>query len=190
MRSRVHVNILVYSNIGDKLTVFLLTWCLSFLLELCSNLDLMIKTNFSEVILLLFSRSVISVSLWPRGCKGFPVLHYLLEFAQTHIPWANDAIQPSHPLSPPSPPASIFPSIRVFSNKLALPIRWPKDWSFSFSPSNEYSGLVSFRIDWFYLLAVQWTVFFSTINWKHQFFCTQPTLWSNSRIHTWLLEKP
>ena len=54
MRSRVHVNILVYSNIGDKLTVFLLTWCLSFLLELCSNLDLMIKTNFSEVILLLF----------------------------------------------------------------------------------------------------------------------------------------
>ena len=126
MRSRVQVNILVCSNIGDKLTIFLLTWCLSLILELCSNLDLMIKTNFSEVILLLFSRSIISYSLWPRGHKGFPVLHYLPEFAQTHICWVDDAIQPSHPLSSLSPPASIFPSIRVFSNKLALPIGWQK----------------------------------------------------------------
>ena len=71
MRSRVHVNILVYSNKGDKLTIFLLSWYLSLILKLCSNLDLMIKTNFSEVILLLFSRSVISNSLWPQGRKDF-----------------------------------------------------------------------------------------------------------------------
>ena len=89
---------------------------------------------------------------------------------------------------------SIFPSIRVFSNELTLCIRWPKYWSFSFSisPSNEYSELVSFRIDWFYLLAVQGTlkVFSSTTVQKHQFFSAQPSLWSSSHIHTWLLEKP
>ena len=68
-------------------------------------------------------------------------------------------IQPSYPLSSPSPPASIFPSIRLFSNESALHIRWPKYWSFSFSnsPSNEYSGLISFRMDWLDLLAVQGT---------------------------------
>ena len=91
-----------------------------------------------------------------------------------------------HPLFP----HSIFPSIRVFS----LCIRWPKYWSFSFSisPSNEYSELVSFRIDWFYLLAVQGTlkVFSSTTVQKHQFFSAQPSLWSSSHIHKWLLEKP
>ena len=67
------------------------------------------------------------------------------------------AIQTSHPLSFPSPLPSIFPSIRVCSNESVLRIRWPKYWSFSFSisPSNEYSGLISFRIDWFDLLAVQ-----------------------------------
>ena len=91
---------------------------------------------------------------------GFPVLHQLPEFAQTHVHQVSDAIQPSHPLLSPSPLPSIFPSIRVFSNELALCIRWPKYWSFSFniSPSNEYSGLISFRIDWFHLLAVQVTL--------------------------------
>ena len=81
-------------------------------------------------------------------------------FTQTHVHWVSDAIQPSHPLSSPSPPASIFPSIRVFSSEPTLPIRWPKYWSFGFciSPSNEYSGLISFRIDWFDLLAVQGTL--------------------------------
>ena len=89
--------------------------------------------------------------------SGFCILHYLQEFAQTHISWLDDAIQPSHPLL--LLPA-IFPSVRVFSNDLALCIRWPKYWSFSFSnsPSNEYSGLISFRIDWFDLLAVQGTL--------------------------------
>ena len=90
---------------------------------------------------------------------GFPVLHYLPEFAQTHVHWVGDAIQPSilsHPLLLLS---SISPSIRVFSKELALRIRWPKIWHFSFSinPSNEYSGLNSFRIDWLDLLAVQGT---------------------------------
>ena len=80
---------------------------------------------------------------------GCPVLHYLLGFVQTHVHCVDDAIQPSRPLLPLSPPASIFPSIRVFSNELALCIRWAKYWSFSFSisPSNEYSGLISFRVD-------------------------------------------
>jgi len=91
---------------------------------------------------------------------GFPVLHQLLEFDQTHV----------HPVSMSSNhlilccplllPPSIFPSISIFSNKSVLCIRWPKYWSFSFSisPSNEYSGLISFRMDWLDLLAVQGTL--------------------------------
>ena len=82
---------------------------------------------------------------------------------------------------------SVFPSIRVFSNELALRIRWPKYQSLNFSPSNEYLRLISFRIDWFDLLAVQGTlkiVFSNTIVQKHQFFHAQPSLWSNSHTHT------
>ena len=83
---------------------------------------------------------------------------------------------------------SIFPSIRVFSNELAFCIRWPKYWSFSFSISlsNEHSGLISFRIDWFDLLPVQGTlgVFSSTTVRKCQFFGVQTSLLSNSHIHT------
>ena len=91
---------------------------------------------------------------------GFPVHHQLLELAQTHVHRVGDAIQPSHPLLSPSPPALIFPSNRVFCNESVLPIRWPNYWNFSFSisPSNEYSGLISFRIDWLDLLAVQGTL--------------------------------
>ena len=86
---------------------------------------------------------------------------------------------------------SIFPSIRVFSSELALHIRWPKYCSFSISPSNEYSGLISFRVDWFDLLAVQriLKIFCSTAVQKHQFFGAQSS-WSNSHIRTRLLEKP
>ena len=98
----------------------------------------------------------------PMDCSmpGFPVHQQLPELTQTHVHWVSDVIQPSHPLSSPSPPALIFPSIRVFSNESVLHIRWPKDWSFSFSisPSSEYSGLISFRIDWFVLLVVQGTL--------------------------------
>ena len=84
-------------------------------------------------------------------------------------------------------PPSIFPSIRVFSNESVLRIRWPKYWNFSFniSPSNEYSGLISLRIDWFDLLAVQGLSRVSNITiQKHQFFGTQPSLWPNSHICT------
>ena len=91
---------------------------------------------------------------------GLPVHHQPLEVIQTHVHWVGDAIQPSHPLSSLLLLPSIFPSIRVFSNESALCIRWPKYWSFSFSiiPSNEYSGLISFRIDWFDLFVVQGTL--------------------------------
>ena len=89
-----------------------------------------------------------------------PVLHHFPELAHTHVHRVGDAIQPSHPLLCPSPPASISPSIKVFSNESALRIRWPKYWSFSFSisPSNDCSGLISFRIDWLGLLVVQGTL--------------------------------
>ena len=87
---------------------------------------------------------------------------------------------------------SILSSIRVFSNKSVLCIRWQKYWSFSISPSNEHPGLVSFRMDCLNLLAVQGLsrVFSSITVQKHHFFSAQLSLWSNSYIRTWLLEKP
>ena len=98
----------------------------------------------------------------PMDCRtpGLPVYHQLPEFTQTHVHWVSDSLQPSHSLSSPFPPASIFPRIRVFSNESVLCIRWPKYWSFSFSisPSNEYSGLIFFRMDWLDLLTVQETL--------------------------------
>ena len=133
----------------------------------------------------------------PMNCSmlGFSVLHYFQEFAQTHVHWAGGAIQPSHPLLSASPPACRLSQPQGLFSESALHIRWPNYWSFNFSisPSNEYSGLISFRIDWFDYLAVQGSlkrVFFSTIIQKHQFFNTQPSLWYNSHTCTWLLEKP
>ena len=117
----------------------------------------------------------------PMDCSmpGFPVHYQLLEFTQTHVHWVGDAIQPSHPLLPPS----IFPSIRGFSNESVLRIRWPKYWRFSFSisPSNEYSGLISFRMGWLDLLAVQGTLKSllqhhsskASILWRSAFFIVQ-----------------
>ena len=98
----------------------------------------------------------------PMDCHtpGFPVHHQLLELTQTHVHQVCDAMQ-NHPiLCPLILLPSIFPSIRIFSNESVLCIRWPKYWSFSFSisPSNEYSGLISFRMDWLDLLAVQGTL--------------------------------
>ena len=97
----------------------------------------------------------------PMDCStpGLPVHHQLLEFTLTHVHRVGDAMQPSHPLLSPSPTFNLS-RIRVFSNKSVLHIRWPTYWSFSFSisPSNEYSGLSSFRIDSFDLLAVQGTL--------------------------------
>ena len=132
-------------------------------------------------------------TLWgPMDCRmlGFPVLHYLPEFVKFMF---IESVKPSkylilchHLLLLPS----IYPSIRIFSNELALRITWPKYWSFSSSLPKEYSGLISFRIDGFDLHAVQGLsrVFSSTTTQKHQFYNAQ-TLWSNSHIHTWLLGK-
>ena len=93
---------------------------------------------------------------------GFPILYYLPEFAQTHVHWVSNAFQSSHPLSLLLLQPSVFPSIRVFSNQLVLTSGGQsiKSFSFSFSisPSNEHSGMISFRIDWLDLLAVQGTL--------------------------------
>ena len=110
-----------------------------------------------------FSHSVVSDSLQPHGIAARQASlsnHQLLESTQTHVNCVGDTIQPSHPLSSPSPPALNHSSIRVFSNESALHIRWPKYWNFSFniSPSNEHPGLISFRMDWLDLLAGQGTL--------------------------------
>ena len=130
----------------------------------------------------------------PMACSmlGFPVLHHFPELAQTHVHWVTDAIQPSVLHYPLLLLPSIFPSIRVFSNVFTLCIRWPKYWSFSFSisPSNEYSGSISLRIDWFALQSKGLSrVFSSTTAQKHKFFGVQLSLWSNCHFHTWQLEK-
>ena len=105
----------------------------------------------------------------PMDCStpGLPVPHHLPN-AQVHVHCIGDAAQPPHPLMLSSPSPSVFPSIPVFSNELAICIRWPKYWNFSFSisPSSEYSGLISLKIDWFDLLAVQKT-FGSLYNWLY-----------------------
>ena len=109
-----------------------------------------------------FSHSVISDSSQHHhsSTPGFPVHHQLREFTETHVYWVSDAIQSSHPVLSPSPPTFNISSIRVFSNESVLRMRWPEYWSFSFniSPSNAYSGLISFRINWLDLLAVQGTL--------------------------------
>ena len=100
----------------------------------------------------------------PMGCStpGFPVHHQLPEFTQTHVHRVGDAIQPSHPLSFPSPAFNLSQHQGVFQwvSSSVLHIRWPKYWSFSFSinPSSEYSGLISSRMDWLDLFAVQGTL--------------------------------
>ena len=110
----------------------------------------------------LWFSSVQSLSCVPLFVTPWTIYHPLSitklpELSQTHVHWVGDAIQPSHPLLLLP---SIIPSIRVFSNQLVLHIRWPKYWSFSFSiiPSNEYLGLISFRMDWLYLLVVRGTL--------------------------------
>ena len=140
-----------------------------------------------------FSVTKSCLILWdPMDCgmESFPVLHHLLELSQTHVHWVGDAIQPLILCHPLLLLPSIYPSIRVFSNELALPIRWPKYWSFRFSisPSYEYwfpLGLTGF-ISW---LSKGLSRVFSSIR-TYQFFSTQPSLQSNSHIHTWPLEKP
>ena len=95
-----------------------------------------------------------------RSTPGLPVHHQLPEFTKTHVHRVRDAIQPSHPLSSPFLLPPIPPSIRLFSNESTFCMRWPKYWSFSFSiiPSKEIPGLITFRMDWLDLLAVQGTL--------------------------------
>ena len=132
----------------------------------------------------------------PMDCStpDFPVLHHLPEFAWTHVHWGNDVIQPSYPLLPLLLLPSIFPRIRVFFNESTLHIRWPKYWSFSFSisPSNEYSRLISIRMDWFDLLAVQGTLksLLEHHSLKASVLRHSAFFMSSSHICTWLLEKP
>ena len=121
----------------------------------------------------------------PMNCStpGLPVHHQLPEFTQTHVHQVRDAIQPSILCRPLLLLSPIPPSIRVFSNESALRMRWPKYWSFSFSiiPSNEHPGLISFRVDWLDLLAVQGTLksLFqhhsskASILWRSAFFIVQ-----------------
>ena len=122
------------------------------------RMDHIIQIFFNSV---QFSHSVMSNSLQPQESQqpGLPVHHQLPEFTQTHVLRVSDAIQPSHPLSHPSP-ASNPSQHQSFSNESTLCMRWPKYWSFSFSisPSKEYSGLICFRIDWLDHFAVQETL--------------------------------
>ena len=144
--------------------------------------------------LVQFSHSVVSDSLWPHGLQYARLPRPSLSAGycsfmsiESVMPYKNLIL--CHPLLLLP---SIFPSIRVFCNGSAVYIRWPRYWSFSISPSNEYSGLISIRIDSLDLLAVQelTSVFFKTTVQKHQFFGAQPSLWFSTHIHTWLLEKP
>ena len=139
-----------------------------------------------------FSHSVTSNSLWPHGRQAHQAslsITYsqsLLKLMSIESEMPTNHLILCHPfLFLPS----IFPSIRVFSNDWVIRIRLPKYWSFSISPSNEYSGLIYFRIDWFDLFAVQGLsrVLSNITVQKHWFFDDQLSLWSNSHTHTWLL---
>ena len=124
--------------------------------------------------------------------SGFTVLHYLLEFAQTHVLWVSDAIQPSHLLLSPSAPAlNLSHQQGLFQWGSSLH-QVAKILELQNNPSNEYSRLISFGLTGLIsLLSRELSrVFSSTTVWKHQFFGAQPSLWSNSHFHAWLLEKP
>ena len=115
------------------------------------------------LLLLLFSVTQLCLTLYnPVDCsmQSFLVLRHFPELAQTHAHWVGDAIQPSHPLSSPSPPAFSLSQHQGLCQWVSSSRKWPEYWSFSFSnsPSNEYSGLISFSMDWLDLLAVQGTL--------------------------------
>ena len=122
-----------------------------------------------------------------HSTPGLPVHHQLPEFTQTHVHRVGDAVQPSHPRRPLLLLPPIPPSIRVFSSESTLRMRWPKYWSFSFSisPSKEHPGLLSFRMDWLDLLAVQGTLksLLQHHSSKASFFGAQLSSQSNSHIH-------
>ena len=144
----------------------------------------------SSITIVQFSRSVVSDPLLPHESQtpGLPVYHKLPEFTQTH---AHESVMPSSHLILCRPLLLlplIPPSNRVFSNESTLRMRWPKYWSFSFSinPSNEYPGLIFFRMDWLDLLTVQGTLksLLQHHSSKASIFSAQLSSQSNSHIHT------
>ena len=152
--------------------------------------------KFSEVRIVVQSLSRVQLFATPwtaahQASLSFSISRSLLKFMSTESVMPLSHLILCHPLLLLP---SIFPSTRISSSKLALHIRQPKYWSFSFStsPSNEYSGLISFRIDWFDLLAVQGTL--KSLHQHHNLNASvlrfSTSLWSNSHISTWLLEKP
>ena len=131
----------------------------------------------------------------PMDCSklGSSVLYCLLEFAQIHVHWVADVITPSQPLSSLPLLPSIFPGIRVLYSESVLCIRWPKYWSFSFSirSSKEYSGLISVRIDWFDVCAVQGTLKSLLQHYSSKVSVLQCSVFFMvQHIHTWPLKKP
>ena len=155
----------------------------------CISHIVLMKCNFK-----ISSHSAVSNSLWPHDCStpSFSVHHQFPSLLKlVSIEWmmsSNHLILCHLLLLLPS----VFPSIRVFSNELVLCIRWPKYWSFSLSisPSNEHPGLISFRMDWLDLLAVQGSLKSLLQHYSSKVFGTQLSSQSNSHIHTWPLEKP
>ena len=133
-----------------------------------------------------------SATAWTAACQAS--LSFIISLSLLRLT-CIESVMPSNHLILCHPILllpSIFPTIRVFSDESVLHLRWPKYWSFSFSTSSssEYSRLISFRIDLISLLSKgPSTVVSSTKVWKHQFLGIQPSLWSSSHIHTWLLEK-
>ena len=168
----VFINMRIFSCIFSiffvhKIFMYVFYPYLFFLLNSLSWWCVRVLSYISHVtfILLLLCCAVAQLCLTlrdPMDCStpGFSVLHCLPELAQTNVHWVDDAIQPSYPLSPPSPPAFDLSQYQGLFQSVALHIKWPKHWSFSFSisPSNEYSRLISFRINWLDLLAVQGTL--------------------------------
>ena len=144
------------------------------------------SVQFSSV---QFSHSVMSNSLRPQRQASLSIIQSLLKLRFNKSVMPSNHLTLCHPLLFLS---SIFPSISVFSNESVLCIRWPKYWSFTFSigPSNEYGGLIPLGLTGWISLQPKGLsrVFSNTTVQKHQFFSTQPSLWSNSHIHTWLLE--
>ena len=151
-----------------------------------------IRISISVVVQLLYQ--VRFATPWNAACQdfiSFNISRSLLKLMSI------ESVMPSNHLIPCCPLfllPSTFPSLRVFSNELAFWFRWPNYWSLSFSisPSNEYLGLISFRIDWFDFLAVHGTLksLLQYHSSKESILGAQPSLWSNSHVHTWLLEKP
>ena len=153
--------LLIWSTYSSQIHGAKMWFCLSE--QCCQGLR-----GMGDLLLNRYSFSIVVQSLShvrlcdPMDCSmpGFPVHHHLAELAHTHVHWVSDAIQPSHPLLPLTPPAFNLSSITGLFNESFLHIRWPKYWSFSFSitPSSEYSGLISLRMDRLNLLAIQGTL--------------------------------